>query len=129
MKNIVIQAIPNQSFSITLDNSHWRVSIKTENGIVGVSLTRDNVLVVENIRAVANEKIIPSEYEEAGNFVFSTLNFELPEYTKFGVTQLFRYISAVELTALRQPLPAKITSANFDPIASLPLRFLPVGYV
>lgn len=129
MQNIPIQAIPNQEFSIVLDNNQWDFIIKSTNGAIAVSLTLNQVSVIENLRAVANTRIIPSEYEEAGNFAITTLNQDLPDYTQFGITQNLIYISAAELAILRTP-PASpiITAASFDPLGALPLRFSPQGY-
>lgn len=126
MQNIPLQIIPNQSFSIVLDNNQWNFVLKTTNGVTAVSLTLNNNSVIENMRAVANQKIIPSQYEEAGNFMFLTQNFQLPDYTQFGITQILVYITASELEAFRAPIIPPITAANFNPIAALPVRFAPV---
>jgi hypothetical protein len=58
-----------------------------------------------------------------------TQNFQLPFYTSFNVTQSLIYISAAELAALRAPTSPPVTAASFNPIAALPLRFAPAGYV
>ncbi len=128
MQAIPIQAIPNQSFSIVLDNNQWGFDLRATNGVTSVSLTLNNIVVIENMRAVANSVIIPSRYEESGNFLFLTQNFALPDYTQFGTTQLLVYITAAELTAARTPPAGIITAADFNPIAALPLRFAPTGY-
>lgn len=130
MQNIPIQAIPNQAFSIVLDNNSWGFVIKSTNGAISVSLTFNGVDLVDGARAVANMRIIPSQYEEAGNFAIVTLNHDVPDYTQFGITQQLIYASAAEIAALRNaPTPDPITAADFDPIAALPLRFAPQGYV
>lgn len=128
MQLVPIQAIPNQEFTIILDNNTWDFVIKSTNGVMSVSLTLNGVVVIENIRSVAGSFIIPSRYEESGNFVFTTQNFELPDYTKFNITQSLVYVSAAELVTFRQQPTPPITSAYFNPIADLPLRFAPVGY-
>jgi hypothetical protein len=128
MQSIPLQAIPNQSFSITLDGNQWNFTLKTTNGVISVTLAKNNVTLIENMRAVANGLIIPAKYLEDGNFLFLTQNFQLPDYTQFGVTQLLIYITAAELTASRTPTSSIITVASFSPIAALPLRFAPTGY-
>lgn len=129
MKQIPLQQIPNQSFSIILDNNSWGFLIKTVEDMTVVSLTLNNVDILDSARAVAGGFIIPSLYEEAGNFFFVTQNQELPYYTNFKVTQQLIYISAAELAILRQPNPLPITTAYFNPLGALPLRFAPQGYV
>lgn len=102
MKNISLQAIPNQSLSIRLDNNIYDIVIKEANGIMGVSITRDNILLNANIRAVSGSPIIPYKYQyiKYGNFVFLTNNEEYPYYTQFGITQSLIYINAQELEAI-----------------------------
>jgi hypothetical protein len=129
VQNIPVSAVPNQRFSVVLDGNSWDVTVRATDGVTAVSLARNGVLVIENLRAVAGMKIIPSEYEEAGNFAFFTANFELPDYRSFGVSQRLVYFSAAELAAIRAPKKPPITAARFNPIAALPLRFAPVGYV
>lgn len=127
-QQVPIQALPNQQFSITLDNNIWDFTIKATGGVMSVSLGRNGVPIVDNIRAVAGMRLIPSKYEEAGNFVFYTQNFELPDYTQFNVSQSLIYYSAVELAAIRNPVRPPITASYFNGIAALPLRFRPQGY-
>ncbi len=129
MQLIPLQAIPNQSFTIVLDNNEWSFTIKITNGIMSVSLLLNNNLIIQNVRTVANEKIIPSIYEESGNFLFLTQNFQLPDYTQFGITQTLVYVNAAELAAFRAAPTLPITAADFNPIAALPLRFAPTGYI
>lgn len=104
--------------------------MKTVYDTTVVSLALNSNVVINGARAVAGSFIIPSQYQEAGNFFFVTQNFLLPYYTEFNVTQALVYISAAELAVLRQkPSSPFITAANFNPIADLPLRFSPQGYV
>ena len=129
MMQIPLQQIPNQSFSILLDGNQWNMILKTVQDTTVVSMTLNGTDILDSARAAAGGFIIPSLYQESGNFFFVTQNFELPYYTQFTVTQAFVYISAVELAALRVGEPkSKITSADFNPIAALPLRFSPQGY-
>jgi hypothetical protein len=130
MMNLPIQQIPNQAFSALLDGNQWNIKLKTVNDTTVVTLTLNGTKILESARAVAGGFIIPCVYQEAGNFFFVTQGFELPYYTLFTVTQALVYISPTELAALRIGHPAaKITAASFNPIADLPQRFSPVGYV
>lgn len=128
MIQIPIQAIPNQDFSINLDGSFYDIAIKTTHGVMSVSLSRDAAVIITNLRAVAFGPIIPSRYEEKGNFTFITLNGQLPDYKKFNVTQNLVYFTADELAAFRTPAIPPIPAESFNPIAALPLRFSPQGY-
>lgn len=129
MIQIPIQAVPNQSFSSILDGNTWDFILKSVEGTTVVSLTRNGTSVLESARAAAGSLIIPSQYEESGNFFFVTQNFELPFYTRFNVSQSLLYASAAELAALRAPATPPVRANFFDPIAALPLRFAPRGYL
>jgi hypothetical protein len=128
MQTLPIQAIANQQFSTVLDNNRWNISIRSTNGTVSVSMTRNDVLIIENLRAVSGMRIIPAQYQEAGNFALITQSGEIPDYTKFGVTQTLIYLSAAELVVIREPQSPPVTTAFFNPIGALPLRFSPQNY-
>lgn len=131
MQQIPLQPIPNQSFTIVLDDNSWDISLRTAKDITAVSLSLNNEVLLSNIRAVANSLIIPYRYKElkSGNFLFLTKNFELPFYTQFGLTQKLVYVSNAELEDARLPLGYPITQSVFDPNGDVPLRFKPQGYV
>jgi hypothetical protein len=130
MQIIPLQAIANQSFTVVLDSNQWDFVIKSTNGTVSVSLNLNSIDVLDNARAVGNTLIIPCQYQEqqSGNFFILVQNFQLPDYTQFGVTQNLIYVSESELSTLRQPPSYPITAAFFNPDGGLPLRFSPQGY-
>jgi len=128
-QNVPIQSIPNQTFSVTLDNNLFDLAIRTTNGVTSVSVTINGVDTIDNIRAVAGSPIIPYQYLEAGNFMFLTANYQLPIYTQFNITQTLDYFTAAELAVFRTPPAFPITAADFNPLGALPLRFSPIGYV
>jgi len=129
MMSLPIQQLPNQSLSVLLDGNQWNFLLKTVQDTTVVSLTLNGTDILDSARAVAGGFIIPSLYQEAGNFFFVTQNFDLPYYTQFNVTQALIYISAAELAILRTPpVSPYITAASFNPIGGLPLRFSPQGY-
>lgn len=101
MIEIPISAIPNQSFSIRLDNSQYDIRIHTCNNIMAFDIVRDGVEIVTGARAVAGYPIIPYDYLENGNFVIITANDEYPNYVQFGITQFLIYASQAEIGALR----------------------------
>ena len=128
MQVIPVSAVPNQQLSVVLDNNNWGIGIRLTNGVMSVSLSLGGNTVIENIRAVAGMRLIPSRYEEAGNFIFATANNQLPDYLLFGVNQNLLYVSAAELAVLRTPAPVRITPDYFNPLGALPLRFAPKNY-
>lgn len=101
MIEIALSPIPNQSLSIRLDDHLYDIKIKQSNGCMSVTIARDNVTILDNIRAVAQFPLIPYDYLENGNFIISTENDDLPDYTQFGITQFLIYFSELELGTIR----------------------------
>lgn len=128
-QSVPIQAIPNQSFSVTLDGNLFDIAIRETNGIMSVSMSINGVDTLDNMRAVAGSPVIPYRYQEAGNFMFLTANYDLPDYTQFNTTQSLVYFTAAELDIFRVPPTLPIKETDFNPIGELPLRFSPQGYV
>jgi hypothetical protein len=129
MLQLPIQAVPNQEFQAVLDANTWGFTIRSTNGVMSITLVLNGTTLIQNLRCVVGSFVIPSQYEESGNFLFLTSDNDLPDYTQFGTTQSFIYVSAAELVVFRTP-PASpiITAADFNPIAALPFRFSPQGY-
>ena len=103
MIQIPLDAIPNQSLSIRLDNHFYNIIIKSPLNVPCATIVRDNVEIISNFRIVGGSLILPYRYLEnnAGNFILLTSNEDLPEYTKFGISQTLLFISDSELGAFR----------------------------
>ncbi len=103
MNIIPLQAIPNQnlSFQDTTTQTNYFISIKTCGlalaQVMAFDITIDDVIVVSGCRAVAGYPILASKYQENGNFVVLTANDDLPDYTKFGISQYLIYANQDEL--------------------------------
>ena len=127
-QQVPIQTLPNQSFSITLDGNLFQIALRETNGVVSASMIINGVDEIDNVRCVAGTPIIPSRYQEAGNFLFLTQNGELPNYAKFNVSQILLYFTTAEIAAYRAPPSFPVSASFFNPLGALPLRFAPQGY-
>ena len=106
MIEVPIVNSPNQSLSITLDGNRYDIRIHAckdnlGNLVMAFDIAQNGTMIVEGMRAVAGFPIIPSAYLENGNFVVVTQNDEIPNYTKFGISQNLIYASQTELDTLR----------------------------
>lgn len=101
MKLIPLSAVPNQSFSVRLDNSVYEMTVKEASGCMCIDINRDNNIIVQGQRITSRTPVLPYRYQEKGNFIFLTLNEDLPDYSKFGISQRLLYLSASELEAAR----------------------------
>lgn len=102
MIEIPLDNIPNQSFSITIDNNFYDIKIKESNGVMSLSMLRNNEIVQSSVRMVPGYFLIPYSYKESGNFFMITANDDYPYYDRFGIDQKLFYIPQTELNALRK---------------------------
>lgn len=106
MLDIPLAAVPNQTFSVRLDDSFYDIAIHLCEGlfpataIMAVDIVRDGVAIVTGQRVVAGLPVIPYRYLEKGNFLFLTEDDELPYWEEFGITQFLIYASPAELEVL-----------------------------
>ncbi len=131
MQTIPIQAIPQQTFSyVDPSNNTWSIGIRNVGMQMAFSFSRNGVVLIQNVCAVAGYRIIPYDYLETGNFVLITKSFQIPDYTQFGTTQTLVFLSEADILAFREPMRslARINADTFDPNGMLPLRFAPMGY-
>lgn len=101
MIDVDLQAIPNQEFSIQIEDFRFELTVKEAIGCMAASVVRDGETIVSNVRLVAGAPVLPYGYQERGNFVLTTNADELPDYRQFGVTQFLVYVTPEELAALR----------------------------
>jgi hypothetical protein len=109
MINIPLQAIPNQSLSIQLDNNSFDIRIHSCDNTpqtpgtptMSISISVNGAVIIDNQRMIPSWVLIGYRYLENGNFLMVTENDEYPDYNQFGITQYLIYASAAELEALR----------------------------
>lgn len=98
MKVIPLMAIPNQSFTVTIDGVLWALSIKTARGTMAADVSRDGVVLVQGQRIVVGHPILPYRYlSHQGNFAILTRDDELPWWEGFGVSQTLVYLTPEEV--------------------------------
>jgi len=99
--NIPLLAIPNQSFSIQLDNDLYTLVIKAASNIMAADVIKNTTQLIAGSRIISNQLLIPYPYLYTGNFVLAAQNEQYPDYEQFGVTQYLLYFSQDELEALQ----------------------------
>lgn len=98
---VPIAAVPNQTFTISLDSNQYEISIFIATNVMAMDIIRNNIPIIMGQRVVANYPIIPYRYLEDGNFFFTSENGDYPNYTQFNVTQQLIYVSQAELASAR----------------------------
>lgn len=103
MMQIPLQALPNQSLSIQLDNNNYDLVIRSTpntSNIMIADVSINNTLVVEGQRLVPNQFFIPYLYMQNGNFTIVTDNDDYPDWTLFQISQYLVYATQSEIEAI-----------------------------
>ena len=95
---IPLQALPNQAFSIQLDGNFYDFTVKSVAGAMGVTISRNNTILVSNSRMVSGTLLLTYGYLEnnSGNFFLRAINGDIANYQEFGITQSLIYLSNAE---------------------------------
>jgi hypothetical protein len=102
---IPLEAIPNQSLSIQLDNNNIDINIHSCNNtpqtygtnIMAIDITINEIVIITGQRMVPAWPLIGYDYLSSNNFFIVTENDEYGDYTQFGVTQYLIYVNAQEI--------------------------------
>ena len=98
MIQIELQKTPNQNLKLRINEELYDITIKTTQYSTHISISRDDVILVSSQILIPNSKIIRYDYLVTdGNFVFETQSNNLPDYTKFNVSQFLYYLTNDEL--------------------------------
>jgi len=96
-----LDAIPNQSFTAVLDNTRYAITIKETRGVMSTTIIRNDETIIEGARICGGTPLLPYQFQEEGNFFLTTANNDLPDYTKFGVSQFLIYLTLQEVESYR----------------------------
>lgn len=98
MRDITLLAVPNQTFSATINGVLWELTIKAAVGTMIADVKRDGVELVLGQRIVAEYPILPYRYlSHQGNFAILTRDGELPWWEEFGRSQALIYLEPAEV--------------------------------
>lgn len=98
MRIIDLDAVPNQSFSVTLNGDRWDFVIKQAKECMFADVTLNDTVILSGQRLVAGTPVIPYEHLQGrGNFIILTENDELPDWQRFGMDQIMVYATAEEI--------------------------------
>lgn len=95
---IDLDKIPNQTFNITLENTNYRVALRSIQGLTYMSVWADGEILFYNQLCVPNAFVNPFNYvSKKGKFYFKSPTGDYPYYTDFGVTQSLYYLTKEEV--------------------------------
>ena len=99
MLSIILQPIPRQQFTVTLDGSLFDITLIAVQDMTYATILRDGITIVSGARCVSGFPILTSKsmLGSAGNFSFYTPNNENPWWENFSITHHLLYVTALEL--------------------------------
>lgn len=103
MRQINIQAIPAQEFTVNIGNYRYDIRIfLIETGFMAYDFSIDQAPVIQGQLIVPGQLMLPYAYQEKdGNFFLFVPNEEDPSYLEFGKSQLLYYLDASETAEVR----------------------------
>lgn len=97
---IDLSVIPNQIFTIMLDNVNYRVQLRTIQGLTYMSVWANGDILFHNQLCMPNAFVNPYNYVGmGGKFYFKCLDDNYPYYKNFGNTVELRFYTAEEVNA------------------------------
>lgn len=100
MYNIPIQSIPNQIFSVMLDNVNYRVALRTIQGMTYMSVWANGDILFHSQLCTPNAYVNPYNYVGlGGKFYFRCSDGQYPYFENFGDTAELYFYTAGEIDA------------------------------
>ena len=99
MRTIPLQTTANQSIVVTLDGNRWQLALKACAGVMAVDVDLNDTPILRGQRVVAGMPVIPYRRlaPGQGNFMFITVDDELPWWESFGINQSLVYVTSEDL--------------------------------
>tara|TARA_R110002126_G_scaffold121631_2_gene263194 strand:- start:186 stop:509 length:324 start_codon:yes stop_codon:yes gene_type:complete len=102
MELITIDAIPSQSFTVTLGGNNYELKIYSIDGHMSYDLSINSAQVIAGYKMVNDIPLLAYPHQElSGNILLQIAEDEIPDYKKFGLSQFLYYLTEEEKTAYR----------------------------
>jgi hypothetical protein len=92
--------IASQSFTVNINSARFEIRLKNIGQFMIASVKKDGVSIVDGMRVVTNQPILPYSSDLGGNFMFVGDSDDIVTFNQFGISQHFRWLSDEELKEL-----------------------------
>ena len=100
---VKLEAIPNQKFTVTLEDNRYDVKIFYTGDCMAYDLDVNQVNVISGFQFINGELMLPYEYQEVnGNLLLIVPDDALPDYESFGNTQFLAFLTQEETDLYRE---------------------------
>ena len=97
MREIMLQAVPNQRIDVSVGGMAWRIELKAITGGMAATVLADNEMLISGTRILANSLILPFKYLSVyGNFIIDSGGNPI-DWQLFGRSQALYFIEPDEL--------------------------------
>ena len=97
---IELNQIPNQTFTIMIENVNYRIELRTIQNSTYMSAWANGELLFYNQLCTPNAFVNPYNYvSDGGKFFFKCLDNEYPTYKSFGKNQALYFYAKDEVDA------------------------------
>ena len=94
---IELDKIPNQTFTVMLDNTNYRVALRTIQGLTYISVWANGDLLFYNQLCTPNAYVNPFNYVSInGKFYFKCTTGDYPYFKNFGLSQNLYFLTKEE---------------------------------
>lgn len=102
MEAITIDSIPSQDFTIPLGGNNYEIDIFSIDGHMSYNLSINGVAIISGFKMVNDIPLLPYRHQEvSGNIILQIPETEIPDYRRFGASQLLFYLDEAETAAYR----------------------------
>ena len=102
MELITIDALPSQSFTVTLGGNNYEIKIYSIDGHMSYDLSANSVQIITGFKMVNDIPLLVYPHQELnGNILLQVSEDQIPDYKKFGLSQFLYYLTEDETTAYR----------------------------
>jgi hypothetical protein len=103
VKNITIQPVPNQKFTVNIGDYRYDIALRyIQPGVMSYDLSIDEVPVIQGQRIIVGQFFMPYQYQEKdGNFYLYAPPGQNPDYDQLGKSQLLYYLNVDEVAEVR----------------------------
>lgn len=92
---------PNQKITIEVENTSYILNIRSssDGNLIYFSINRNSEVIITNQRAMPNQNALLFEFQfnNFGNFIFTTSDNNYPSAANLGTTTLLSYITKEEV--------------------------------
>lgn len=96
---IELDKIPNQTFTVMIDNTNYQVALRTIKGLTYISVWANGEVLFYNQLCMPNSFVNPFNYVSTnGKFYFKSTTNDYPYFKDFGVTQTLYFLTKDEIS-------------------------------